>query len=96
MVSLWREYIENGDHKIIIGMPGPGKRMTLTWENTGDVLEFSGRAACLRWLLASCPDADVWGGEIGGVTTCAGSVRGLAERAGIRLDPSPLFSGGAH
>jgi hypothetical protein len=81
--SVYTEYLLNGEHRITIGMPGPGKCMVLTWSNTGDALKFRNRKACLKWLLASCPEAQIYAFNEG-VTVCGGSVRGLAERAGIK------------
>jgi len=82
--DIYTEFIENGDHRITVGMPGPGKAMTLTWSDTGDVLRFTGRKACLRWLVRACPDANAYASD-GRVTLCAGTVRYLADRAGVKV-----------
>lgn len=80
--GVYTEYVEDGPgSRIYISMPGPGKDFRLVWDD-GKSLTFRNRAAAMRWLLTACPDAHAyaWNGEY---TQCAGSIRGLCERAGI-------------
>jgi hypothetical protein len=79
--TVYAEYIENGDHRIYVGV-GSGKSMTLTWSNTGDVLTFRNRRALLRWLVDACPDEHLWA-FLDGVTVCGGSIRELGKRCGV-------------
>ena len=88
IANTYREYVTHPSipgGEADIGMPGPrrAKSMTLCasaeWART-----FRNRAACIRWMVRTMPDALVWATN-NGVTECAGSVRGLAERAGLAV-----------
>jgi hypothetical protein len=89
--AVYAEYVEHPSipgGRYTIGLDG--RAMTLG-TSEGEDRRFRNRAACLKWLAATMPDALIYAFDEG-VTLCAGSARGLAERAGIEVPDAPLFT----